>query len=133
MIMWVRRFCRIAERRLEEAAVLRHLGYNSGAVYLAGYAVECMLKALALAQIPLPQHDETVHEFRNRFGHDFESLRARYLSNLRFPLEISRAFSSARTWSTELRYDDRSWRNEPTDKFLGDVRTIVNWCKGRLQ
>ncbi len=132
MVMWIKRFCRVADRRLEEAAVLRELGYNSGAVYLAGYSVECMLKALALAQIPQSEHDEAIQDFRSGSGHDFESLRGRYLNRLHFPVEVSRAFSSARTWSTDLRYDDRSLRNGPTDKFLNDVQSIVQWCKGRL-
>ena len=45
----VRRFHRAAARRFEEAQFLLTRGnYTTAAVYLAGYAVECMLKALIL-------------------------------------------------------------------------------------
>lgn len=38
-------FQQLAEERLAEATLLLAQGYPSGAYYLAGYAVECALKA----------------------------------------------------------------------------------------
>ena len=35
---------RIGQSRLKEARVLENAGHNLGAIYLAGYAVECWLK-----------------------------------------------------------------------------------------
>ena len=43
-------FQRLAELRLSEAKLLAKQGYPSGAYYLAGYAVECALKAHIAAQ-----------------------------------------------------------------------------------
>ncbi len=51
----VRRYVRVAERRLADARFLQEEGrpeHQTGAVYLAGYAVECGLKALLLSRLP---------------------------------------------------------------------------------
>lgn len=45
-------FQRLAETRLREAALLLAAGEYSGAYYLAGYAVECALKACICKQYP---------------------------------------------------------------------------------
>ena len=41
-------------QRLTTAEFLLNNGYNLDAVYLAGYTIECSLKALILAVTPLP-------------------------------------------------------------------------------
>jgi HEPN domain-containing protein len=46
------RFFRAAQQWLAEAQFLLQNDYTTAAVYLAGYAVECMLKALILASEP---------------------------------------------------------------------------------
>lgn len=45
-------FQRLAEVRIAEATDLLKLGHGSGAYYLGGYAVECVLKACIAARIP---------------------------------------------------------------------------------
>jgi len=47
-----RLFCRSATQRFAEAQILRKADQTTGAVYLAGYGVECMLKALILDTLP---------------------------------------------------------------------------------
>jgi HEPN domain-containing protein len=47
-----RLFYRAALHRYDDAALLLEAGRTTGAVYLAGYTVECMLKALVLAGVP---------------------------------------------------------------------------------
>ena len=43
-----RLYYRCAFQRYEESQVLIEAGYTTGAVYLAGYGIECILKALVL-------------------------------------------------------------------------------------
>jgi len=43
-------FQKLAEARLAEATLLLASGLPSGAYYLAGYAIECALKAIIAAQ-----------------------------------------------------------------------------------
>jgi HEPN domain-containing protein len=67
-----RRFLRAAEQRLHEAQFLLQNDYTTASVYLAGYAVECMLKVLILASEPQAHHPETITSFRGTHGHDFD-------------------------------------------------------------
>jgi HEPN domain-containing protein len=41
-----RQFWRSSKQRFDDAELLLKAGHTTGAVYLAGYGVECMLKAL---------------------------------------------------------------------------------------
>ena len=60
--------CELAELRLREAEALLKAGFPAGAVYLAGYAVECYLKAAVCTTL---QWDYLLGSFR---VHDLDSL-----------------------------------------------------------
>lgn len=62
----VRLFLNVAKARLEEAGHLRESDYTMGAVYLAGYAVECGLKALVLACWDEHEQPDVIAGFRGR-------------------------------------------------------------------
>ncbi len=70
-----RRFYRSAFRRFEEANVLLAAGFSMGAVYLAGYAVECILKSLILEAAHAPDRAGILESFRGGKAHDFGWLR----------------------------------------------------------
>jgi len=70
----IRLFQRIADQRLATAEFLLKHGYNLDAMYLAGYTVECALKALILRWTPR-QGFAVMLERLTRAGvkgHDFE-------------------------------------------------------------
>jgi len=48
----VRRFYQAVSQRFDDAVILLDNDRTTGAIYLAGYAVECMLKALLLLGRP---------------------------------------------------------------------------------
>ena len=58
-----RRFLRTAQQRLQEAQFLLQNDYATASVYLAGYAIECMLKVLILASEPQAHHPKTMNVF----------------------------------------------------------------------
>jgi len=107
-----RDYYRCAKQRYEEAEVLSRAGKTTGAVYLAGYGVECMLKALVLNAVPAALRAAVLRSFRGGKAHDFEWLRTLYLDygGARFPREITRPFALVSAWSTDLRYSPRSLR-----------------------
>ena len=47
---------------------------TTAAVYLAGYSVECMLKALILSAVPQAQEAALLARFRGARAHDYEWL-----------------------------------------------------------
>lgn len=71
------RFYRAGVQRLEAAEALYQYKYFRDSAYLAGYSVECMLKADYLANSPLQRHPQIIHqEFKGQRGHDFYLLMA---------------------------------------------------------
>jgi hypothetical protein len=126
---------RSAINRFDEAVLLETAGKCTGAMYLAGYAVECMLKVLILSTVPLHQQAElAAREFRGSDGHDFEILRTKYFKRrgARFPPETAKLFTLVSDWSTNLRYDPRESKNAEAERFLSAVEGIIAWAKGRL-
>src|SRR5690349_6619004 len=89
-----RLYYRAAFQRYEEAEVLADAGYTTGAIYLAGYGIECILKALVLMAIPAGARPDMLKSFRGSRAHEYEWLRSLYLTNggARFPREITQHF-----------------------------------------
>lgn len=129
-----RLYYRCAFQRYEEAEVLLRAEYTTGAVYLAGYGIECILKALVLTAAPAAARTDTMNSFRSGRGHEFEWLRTQYLTNggARFPREINQHFTLVNDWSTDLRYVPRTVRDDEADAFLSSAAAIIHWADGRL-
>ena len=66
-----RLFYRAAFQRLDDAQFLKDAARTTAAVYLAGYSVECIIKALILSVVPEAQHSEVLVLFRGARAHDF--------------------------------------------------------------
>jgi HEPN domain-containing protein len=131
-----RKFYRVAYQRFEEAEVLFEAGYFIGAVYLAGYAVECMLKTLILDATPEKDHTLVETELRGQRAHQYEWLRHRYAQTNapRFPSEIGQSLAFVRTWETSLRYTPGLGNRQDASRFLAEARKILAWqiaaCSG---
>lgn len=129
-----RRFYRCAFQRYEEAKVLLEAGYGTGAVYLAGYGVECILKALILAATPVAGRGDVLKSFRGQRAHEFDWLRTKYLAagGTRFPSDVARDFALVNDWSTDLRYSPGTVRAADAEGFLRAAVAIIRWADGRL-
>lgn len=131
-----RRYYRVANQRLEDAELLlEKLGRAPAAVYLAGYAVECILKALILANTPVARHREVLgQEFRGTRGHNLAWLRerSRQAGAASFPAEISGDLTFVSTWSVDLRYTPGAGDFEDAEAFVAAVGRIVQFIDTRL-
>src|SRR2546427_108452 len=129
----IRRFQRAADARLGEALFLLANQYTTAAVYLAGYAVECALKALILSSEPASRHEETLLTFRGAKAHDFNWLR-RQLGRRRMPLPlpVEVRLRTADWWTTDLRYTPRNIEETEARIFLTTADELVRWVKGRI-
>lgn len=129
-----RLYYRCAFQRYEEAQVLLRADYTTGAVYLAGYGIECILKALVLMSVPASARPDTLRSFRGGRAHEYEWLRDEYLTNggARFPREITQHFTLVNDWSTDLRYTPRAVRAEEAEGFLAAAAAIIRWADRRL-
>jgi hypothetical protein len=129
-----RRFYRVAYQRIEEAEVLYRAGYYVGAVYLAGYGVECMLKALIANSSPLKDQPTIEAEFRGQRAHQYEWLRHRYAQTgaPALPRDTNASLAFVSTWDTALRYTPGMGNREDASRFLAEARKILLWADNRF-
>jgi HEPN domain-containing protein len=137
----VRRFQRAAAQRLTAANLLLKNGFNLETTYLAGYAVECSLKALILRRSPRGRHTEMMEKLTKvgAKGHDFE-----YLKNIlkklltgsertkdvdAFPAKVYNALARVATWSTDLRYEVGLVETRTAQLFLEAAEAIREWME----
>lgn len=124
---------RVATQRLDDAGFLS--GHrNTAAIYLAGYSVECSLKALLLSTYMISKQRQVVESFRGDKGHSFESLKARYVrrAGTGIPAKLARSFARVNSWSTDLRYDPGMTPLIETLGFLQAAEEILEWVNQRL-
>jgi HEPN domain-containing protein len=112
-------FQNLAELRLKESKSLLAAGLADGAYYLAGYVVECALKA-CIAKRTL-EHDFPEKGASKYYSHDLEDLLG--FAKLRIELDQSLQTNPAmmanwtivQTWSEESRYEASKTMQEATD------------------
>lgn len=104
------------------------------AVYLAGYSVECILKAVLLAVTPESQRPAVVGEVcRGRKGHDFSHLTGLLQKRgISWSGPIQTALGTLNDWSTDLRYETAEYDETDARKFLSRVDLVLDWAEGKL-
>lgn len=114
--------------------VLFKAGYEIGAIYLAGYSVECILKSLILANATVQRRSEIMDSFRGSRAHDFEWLRTLYRINggEQFSREVASHFMQVNSWSTDLRYTAGSGWKGGAEAFLNSAQANIQWDDRRL-
>ncbi|HZU35127.1 MAG TPA: HEPN domain-containing protein, partial [Gemmataceae bacterium] len=127
-----RPFYQAAKQRFEDAQFLLDAQRTTGAIYLAGYCVECMLKALILSMLPQGKRAEMLGLFRGSKAHDYDWLKARYFENAGplFPQATSKAFSFVNTWAVEIRYQAGTSKYGDAKAFLDSAEEIMTWADG---
>ena len=127
-------FKNIAEIRIREAQVLLDQSLYSGAYYLAGYALECAIKACLSKQIL--QHNIPEKKFINEIHtHDLQKL-------IRFDDELSASFNSAdddfitnwtivKDWSEQSRYKtyNENEAKELIEAIIKEEGGILSWIQ----
>jgi HEPN domain-containing protein len=132
-----KRFYRAGGQRLEDAAFLLDAARTTAAVYLAGYCVECMWKALIISQAGKDKKKEVLDLFRGAGAHNYDWLRSLYDKYGGKPppkkdKELTNAFVIVGSWRTDLRYEPGTMRADDAEEFLAAVRRIWTWADERL-
>jgi len=126
-------FQQLAELRLAEARLLLVNGLPSGAYYLAGYAIECVLKAIIAAQfladeIPDRRLVERVHV------HDLSKLLslAGLEAEMKANPDLHESWATITKWSERARYE--IWTQESASAILeaiGGDEGLLRWLQNR--
>jgi hypothetical protein len=129
-----RLYYRAAKQRYEDAILLLDAGRTTGAVYLAGYTVECYLKALILAGVPAGNRRELLGQFHGSRAHSFEWLGNLYRQQVRTPMpaDVNRHLLRVAAWSTDMRYLTGSLMKSDAADFILSVEAVALWADGRM-
>jgi HEPN domain-containing protein len=130
-------FQQLAELRLAEARLLLENGLASGAYYLAGYAIECALKAIIATdfradEIPDLKYVRDIHTHDLsallRFAELEEQLEAEKKNNP----ELYDCWTTVKTWSETARY--KVWTEADASAILdaiGRDKGLLQWLRNR--
>jgi HEPN domain-containing protein len=129
-----RRYYRVAYQRLEDGDLLfERLERSNAAIYLSGYAVECILKSLLLTHTPARRRAVLLASFRGAIAHNIDWLRQQLVSRgIRTPAAEARHLSYVTSWSTDLRYEPGPGDPQDAKAFLRAARAILAWANGRM-
>jgi HEPN domain-containing protein len=129
-----RRYYRVAYQRLEDGALmLEKLDRPKPAIYLSGYASECILKALLITATPLRERPEIVRSFRGAIAHDLQWLRERLRACGVFaPMIVAKELAYVATWSVDLRYEPGAGDRDDAQRFIASTRSVLEWADGRM-
>jgi HEPN domain-containing protein len=129
----VRKFRQAAKQRLTVAEFLLKHGFNLDSKYLAGYGVECALKALILRRTPDRQFAEMYKRLTSgQRAHDYEVLKGvlkRNPINQTIPVAMAVHFQWVASWTTGLRYEVGPGDPEETTNFIEAARESVQWAE----
>lgn len=128
-----RHFFRAAKERLEDAQHLLESdpARTTGSVYLAGYAVECALKALILNAEPVSRHAKTMTFFRGAKAHNFDWLRDELdkRTHVVLPQNILECFEILNYWGTDIRYVPTTFAEQDAKDFLTASDDFLKWAE----
>ena len=128
----IRLFRRAAEQRLVDAQFLREAGRSTGAVYLAGYCVECVLKALILAVVPAGREADVLRTFRGGAAHAYDHHQYQQEGGAPVPADVLRHFVRVNTWAVDMRYRPGTIEESEVRLFFESVTEVIRWADGRL-
>ena len=119
-----------AVHRFEDAQILLKNRRPNGSIYLAGFAIECILKALILANSTPRQRAKLRDRLKKEFGHDLEALRKEAgRRGIHMPRNVMDAFRRLNTWDNNNRYDPRLQSAEDAQTLFEAAETVISWAK----
>ena len=131
-------FQQLAEQRLAEAELLLANKFWSGAYYLAGYAVECALKAKIASSFRENEIPE-LRRVQRIYSHDLSSLldisglKDELVAEMEANAELGERWAIAKQWSEQARY--QIWTQELASAILEAVsgeKGLLRWLLNRL-
>jgi HEPN domain-containing protein len=128
-----REFLRAALQRLTTANFLLEHKYNLDAMYLAGYTVECSLKALILAATPGTDRPTMLKKLTSgKKMHSAEVLGGILRDlNRPIPVRLAKRFRQA-AWSVNLRYESGRTDTGETRAFLKTAKAVYDWVEAQI-
>jgi len=132
-----------SRNRMEDARVLLNAERWRGAMYMAGYAVECLLKTKLMQMYNCRHLRELEDELQRRemipahgtvFTHQLEALLklAQGLDRLQQNQSLWRTFNTVNRWVPAWRYTANPANREDAHDFINAVGRIMEWIEHNI-
>jgi hypothetical protein len=127
-----------AFKRLRDAKILLGGGAENarGAAYLAGYAIECKLKAIAMEIFDCWHLDELAGKWNvsdhEVYTHGLEAILRhlpvyeKFKASAIWPTHFA---ARVNTWRVHWRYNPHDWTVSAAEAFLNSVECVYNWLE----
>ncbi|HEY5314826.1 MAG TPA: hypothetical protein VIK18_19990 [Pirellulales bacterium] len=126
-------FQRAAEQRFTTTEFLLERSYPLDAFYLAGYSVECMLKALVMHRTLAAGHAATFQRLKSGASMHYPERLNQELKGLGYPMPLDLVKRFRRfSWSTELRYAPGRWPPSEVLGYLRAAKQAIDWVNGEI-
>lgn len=131
-----RDFVKVAAQRLNTAEFLLNNGtlrFTLDAMYIAGYTVECSLKALILEKTPVAEKAARLIDLTSGAKMHRPEVLAGLLADAgaQLPVEFAKRIRRA-DWSTDLRYETGRKDAGETRAFLRTAAMILRWTEQQM-
>jgi len=131
-----RDFLKVAAQRLNTAEFLLNNGtlrFTLDAMYIAGYTVECSLKALILEKTPAAERPARLIDLTSGAKMHRPEVLAGLLGDaaVLLPVELAKRIRRAE-WSTDLRYETGRKDTGETRAFLKTAAMILRWTREQV-
>ena len=131
------------KHRLDDAHALLNAGRWRGAMYVAGYVVECNLKTKLMRRFDCRHLRELEDELQRRgalaaqgtiFTHQLEVLlrMAEGLDRLRQNRPLWRSFNIVNRWVPAWRYSADLSKRENAEDFLESIEKVSHWIENNV-
>ena len=132
-----REFQKLADLRVQEAAVLLHNREMQGAYYLAGYAIECALKACIAKETKRHDFPPKPEDVRDVYTHDLKKLLR--LAGLDKQLEndmqgnpaLAINWGVVKDWDEKSRYVVSGLNGKDMHRAVTGPDGVLTWIKQR--
>lgn len=128
----------LASLRLEDARILHAQNGFSGAYYLAGYAIECALKAIIAqsfqaAVIPEKRYVDRIFTHDLKALLELSGLRQRFEIDAKGSAELRSAWASVTAWNEASRYEvvDPFRAAEMIEAVGNETYGVLQWLMQR--
>lgn len=123
----------LTDIRAAEAGALLKTGHYDGAYYLAGYAVECALKACIAKQFiqgNIPEKDDVIKVYTHNLEDLLKRARIDMKTVAKTPVEIN--WLSVKDWTVDSRYESGTTQTEAEDLHAAITEPnhgVLSWIK----
>lgn len=132
-----RDFQRLADWRAKEAGVLARNGCEQGAYYLAGYAVECALKACIAKKTkrhefpPKKEYVDQVYSHKLETLLDFAELKKQLEDEMKKNHALAENWLVVKEWNESKRYVTAGLKGEALYEAITGENGLLPWIKQR--